>query len=62
VVSQVHPIYTRNVSARLLGAEQGQAVAEYAMILAAIIGLLAFVTGFGLATSRVINWIVANMF
>jgi len=62
VVSQVHPIYRKDVSARVLGADQGQAVAEYAMILAAIIGLLAFVTGFGLATSRVINWIASNMF
>jgi hypothetical protein len=45
-----------------LGSEQGQAIAEYAMLLAAIIGLLAVMTGFGLSTNRVLNWIVTNMF
>lgn len=45
-----------------LGSEQGQAIAEYAMLLAAIIGLLAFMTGFGLSTNRVLNWILTNMF
>lgn len=31
------------------------------MMLAAIIGLLAFVSGFGLITARVLNWISNNM-
>jgi len=35
---------------------------EYAMILAAIIGLLVFVSGFGLVTARVLNWISNHMF
>jgi Flp pilus assembly pilin Flp len=42
--------------------EQGQAVVEYAMILAAILGLLAVMSGFGLSTIKVLNWISANMF
>ena len=54
--------YTNDVPTHFLGSEQGQAVAEYAMILAAIIGLLAFVTGFGLVTARVLNWISSNMY
>jgi hypothetical protein len=62
VVSQVNLISTDDAPGRLLGSEQGQAIAEYAMILAAIIGLLAFVSGFGLVTSRVLNWIASNMF
>lgn len=31
------------------------------MLLAAIIGLLAFVSGFGLVTGRVLTWIANNM-
>jgi hypothetical protein len=61
VVSQVNSSFTNDAPGRLLGSEQGQAIAEYAMILAAIIGLLAFVSGFGLVTGRVLTWIANNM-
>lgn len=60
-VLPVDRILTNDTPVRSLDSEQGQAVAEYAAILAAIIGLLAFVTGFGLVTARVLNWISNNI-
>jgi hypothetical protein len=61
VVSQVNSIFTNDVPARLRASQEGQAIAEYAMLLAAIIGLLAFVSGFGLVTGRVLTWIANNL-
>ena len=62
VVSQVNSIYANKAPVRLRASQQGQVMVEYAMILAAIIGLLVFVSGFGLVTARVLNWISNHMF
>jgi hypothetical protein len=41
--------------------DEGQAIAEYACLLAAILGLLALISGFGLTTTRVLTWIANNL-
>lgn len=60
-VLPVHTDFTHEVPSRLGRSEEGQAIAEYACLLAAIIGLLALISGFGLTTTRVLTWIANNL-
>jgi len=40
----------------------GQAVAEYACMLAAVLGLLVLISAFGFSAGRVFSWISANLY
>lgn len=62
VVLPVTPKYTHDVPTRSSGAEQGQAMAEYATMLAVLLGLLALLTAIGIHVSQMLDWISSNMY
>lgn len=52
---------TDEVPTRLLGADQGQAVAEYAFILLVLLFLLGLATALGIRVGDILDWISLNI-
>ena len=56
------PVNLKSTNDNFLADVNGQAVAEYACMLAAVLGLLVLISAFGFSAGRVFSWISANLY